>query len=170
MIPNFLVIAAAALIPLTVGAIWYNPKIGFGQAWMKAADMTEEKIAGSNMALIFGLTYLFSFFIGIGLLNIVIHQMGLYSTLAGEPGFMEPGSEVNDYFENFMATYGDRFRTFKHGALHGALGAIFLALPIVSINALFERKSFKYIMLHVGYWLVSLTLMGGVICQWALPI
>lgn len=170
MIPNFLVLAAAALIPLFVGAIWYNPKVGFGLTWMKAATMTEEKIASSNMVPIFILTYVFSFLIAIGLLGVVIHQMGLYSTLAGEPGFMEPGSEVNDYFENFMATYGDRFRTFKHGALHGALAAIFLALPIVGINALFERRGFKYIALHVGYWLVSFTLMGGVICQWALPI
>jgi hypothetical protein len=168
MMPNFLFVALAALIPLAVGFVWYNPKIGFGNAWMKAADISDDKIKGANMALIFSLTYIFSLFIGVALFTITIHQMGLYSTLANEPGFLkDPNAEVTTYFNNFMATYGDRFRTFEHGALHGTIAGITLALPIVAINALFERRGFKYIAIHVGYWVVSLALMGGVICQFA---
>jgi hypothetical protein len=41
----------------------------------------------------------------------------------------------------FMADY-DRFRTFKHGALHG-FERIILALPIMGTNALFEKRSFN---------------------------
>ncbi len=168
MMPNFLFVALAALIPLAVGFVWYNPKIGFGNAWMKAAEINEDKIKGANMILIAGLTYLFSFFISAALLSITIHQMGFYSTLASEPGFLtDPNAEVTTYFNNFMATYGDRFRTFKHGALHGTIAGITLALPIVAINALLERRGFKYIAIHVGYWVISLALMGGVICQFA---
>ena len=44
------------------------------------------------------------------------------------------------------------------------LAALFVALPIIGINALFERKSAKYVALHLGYWAISLALMGGVIC------
>ncbi len=166
--PNFLYVALAALIPLAVGFVWYNPKIGFGNAWMKASDLTEDKLKGANMALIFGLTYVFSFFVAAGLLSITIHQMGFYSTLADEPGFLkDPNAEVTTYFNNFMATYGDRFRTFKHGAFHGVLAGITLILPVIAINAMFERKGFKYIAINVGYWIVSLAIMGGIVCQFA---
>jgi hypothetical protein len=42
-------------------------------------------------------------------------------------------------------------------------------LPLIGINSLFERKSFKYIFIHTGYWIISLALMGGVLCQF-LPL
>lgn len=65
-----------------------------------------------------------------------------------------------------MADYGDAFRYFKHGALHGLMTGIFFALPITAINALFEQKSWKYILINAGYWMVTLTIMGGIICAW----
>ena len=58
---DIVILLLAALVPLAIGNIWYNPKIGFGNAWMKASGMTEEKAKGANMILILGLTYLFSF-------------------------------------------------------------------------------------------------------------
>ena len=64
-----------------------------------------------------------------------------------------------------MELHGNDFRTFKHGAFHGTIGALFLALPILGINALFERRSFKYIAIHTGYWMLTMGLMGGVLCQ-----
>lgn len=162
---NPLVLAAAAVIPLLIGMLWYNPRT-FGSVWMKEAGITPEHAKGANMALIFGLTYVLSFFAAFALSGIVIHQAGFVSLMQGQPGFMEPGSETTKLIEDFMATYGDRFRTFKHGALHGSITGIALALPIVGINALFERRSFKYVAVHVGYWIASFALMGGVICQW----
>ena len=66
----------------------------------------------------------------------------------------------------FMADYGAAFRTFKHGALHGAMTGVLLAFPIVAINALFERKSWKYISIHAGYWIVTLSGIGAILCGW----
>ena len=43
MIPNMLVVALAALVPLVMGFLYYNPKV-FGNAWMKAAGVTQEQI------------------------------------------------------------------------------------------------------------------------------
>lgn len=43
---DIVILLLAALVPLAVGNIWYNPKIGFGKAWLKASDMTEEKAKG----------------------------------------------------------------------------------------------------------------------------
>ena len=162
---NLPILAAAAVIPLIVGFVWYNPRT-FGTFWMKEAGVSPDSAKGANMFLIFGLTYVFSFFAAFALSAIVIHQAGFVSLMQGQPGFMEPGSDTTKLIEEFMTTYGDRFRTFKHGVLHGSMTGIALALPILGINALFERKSFKYIAINVGYWIVSFALMGGVICQW----
>ena len=67
----------------------------------------------------------------------------------------------------FMEVYGDRFRTFEHGALHGMMGGLFIVLPIMGTNNLFERRSFKLTLINTGYWTITLALMGGVLCQWA---
>lgn len=161
---NFLVILASGLVPLIVGAIWYGPL--FGKAWMSAADMSMDKIQGANMMKIYGLALLFGLMLAIGLFPIVIHQMGIFSTLQNM-GVDTPGSEANLYAKDFMAKYGTNFRTFKHGALHGFITGLFVFLPIMATNALFERKSWKYILINVGYWTISAMLIGGIISAWA---
>ena len=163
---NFVVLLLSALIPLVMGFIWYNPKI-FGKAWMQASGLTEESMKGANMALIFGLTYLFSFLAAGAIQFMVIHQFHLFSILINEPGINEKGSEVNMLYTSCMEKYGTNFRTFKHGALHGTIGGILLATPIISINALFERKGFKYIAINAGFWTVCMSLMGGIICAYS---
>lgn len=70
-------------------------------------------------------------------------------------------------FTAFMTDYGMAYRTFKHGALHGFMSGLFFAFPMIGINALFERKSWKYILIHAGFWTVCLTFMGGIICAFA---
>jgi hypothetical protein len=156
---NFLAILAAAISALVVGFIWYNPKV-FGNAWMQAAGITEDQIKGGNMLKIFSLALLFSFMLAFLMTTIVIHQMGAIGLVGGDPSKALPS------YAAFMADYGDAFRTFKHGALHGFISGIFLALPIIGINALFERKSAKYIFINSGYWMVTLTIMGAIICGW----
>lgn len=161
---NFPVILGAALIPLVIGAIWYNPKV-LGTAWMNSTGLTEEQLRGGNMPLIFGLTYLFGIFMAMALTSWCIHQNSIDSLLAMQEGYGEAGSEIQNYIDAFKAKYGNLHRDFKHGAIHGAFGSVFLALPVIASSALFERKSAKYILIHWGYWLVTLALMGGVICQ-----
>ena len=166
MILNPLILALSALVPLLVGFIWYNPKT-FGTAWMKAAEMTDDKMKGANMALIFGLTLLLGFMLAVMLNVIVIHQNGLFSLLQGEADIADPNSASNQFLNQAMQTYGDRFRTFGHGALHGTLSGLFFALPVMGVNALFERKSGKYIAINVGYWTVTMAIMGGIICAFS---
>jgi len=163
---NFLITAVAAIIPTVLGFVWYNPKV-FGTAWMNACGFTEDDLKGGNMALIFILCYVFSFFLASTVNVLVIHQFGFFSSLYGEPGLTEVGTETYQYAQDFMTKYGDNYRTFKHGALHGTLAGIFFVLPVLGTNAMFERKGFNYIAVNVGYWTVCLALMGGVICQFA---
>lgn len=163
---NFPVLALAALVPLLTGFIWYNKAL-FGKAWMKESGISEESAKNANMPLVFGLTYVFSFLAAGSLNFMTIHQWSIFSILSQEPGLMEAGTEVNTYFMDFMAKYGQHFRTFKHGLFHGILGGFLLATPVLAINALFEQKSFKYIAINAGYWMITLGLMGGIVCQWS---
>ena len=163
---NILSSAIAALVPLFMGFIWYGPLL-FEKAWMKEMGFTKESLKGGNMAVIFILSYALSFIMAAFLQTLVIHQFGVQSVLMGEPGFTEKTGDAFIYFQEFMNTYGDRFRTFGHGALHGVLVGFLIALPIMGTNAMFERKSFKYVMINAGYWTVTLALMGGILCQTA---
>ena len=156
---NPLAIVVAAVSALVVGFFWYNPKV-FGTAWMQAAGMTDEQIKGGNMLKIFGLALVFAFLLATAMPGIVIHQMGVFSLVGGDPSVALPS------YEALMADYGDAFRTFKHGAFHGVLTGVFVALPILGTNALFERKSAKYIFINSGYWIVTLGVMGAIICGW----
>ncbi|WP_299256429.1 DUF1761 domain-containing protein [uncultured Aquimarina sp.] len=163
---NLLIAAVAALIPMILGFIWYNPKV-FGTVWMNACGFTTEDLKGGNMAVIFIVSYVFSFMLATMVNILVIHQFGFFSTLMNDPDLMVEGTETYQYAQDFINKYGTNFRTFKHGVFHGALTGIFFVLPVLGTNAMFERKGFKYIAVNVGYWTVCLALMGGVICQFA---
>lgn len=161
---NFYVLFIAALVPMFIGAIWYGPL--FGNAWMQQMGFTKESLAGTNMVKTLLICYILSVLVAMALMQMVIHQMGVYSTLAGEPGFNEQTGDAYVYFQDFLATYKDRFRTFKHGALHGVLYGLFFATSILGIQAIFEKKSFKYVAINAGYWIVTLAVMGGIISKW----
>ena len=156
---NFLALLVAALSTLAVGFIWYNPKV-LGTIWMKESGMTEEKMKGANMAMIFGLSLLYAFFISFILQMLTIHQFGALGMVGGDPTIAKPS------YTEFMADYGNAFRTFKHGSLHGFMTGLFLALPIIGTNALYERRSFKYTLITGGFWIVCCMIMGGIICAW----
>lgn len=154
---NYLAILVSAVVPLLIGAIWYNPSV-LGTAWMKASGMTEEKMKTGNIAVIFGVTLILSFMLAFTVNGMVVHQVG-----ATQLAYSNPDAES---FKTFMAEFGNMHRSYGHGALHGAIGAVFFVLPVLGINALFERKGWKYILINVGYWVVTLTIMGAIICGW----
>jgi hypothetical protein len=140
---NWLALIAASILPLVTGFIWYNPKV-FGSAWMKESGMTMEKAQQMNPAKTYGLAVILAFLIAFSLWPEVM--------LGGAPG--DPHGT-------------DAFMTFKHGAFHGALIGFLVAMPVLATNALFEQKSFKYIVINAGYWIVTMALMGGIINAWA---
>ncbi len=161
---NMWIAPIAAIIPMVIGFIWYHEKV-FGKAWMSAAGMTPEKIQNGNMLVTFGVSYILSCFLAITLMTMSIHQFGVFQVLAGVEGIDKEGSAIFQYFSDFMAEHGHRHRSFGHGALHGAIAAIMFAIPVLATNALFEAKGFKYILVNGGYWIVTITLMSGLVCQ-----
>lgn len=143
---NFLPIAVAALIPTIVGFIYYNPKV-LGTAWMNSLGKTEDELKeGFNMALVTIVGLLMSFLLAF-VVNIVIEE--IHKT-------------VNDAGELVMGS----FHTFKHGAFHGLLLGLFIAMPIIVTNGMYERKSWKNIWINVGYWCITIALIGGLTDAW----
>lgn len=159
---NFYMFFVTALIPMLVGAVYYHPKV-LGNAWMKTNGFTLESLEGANMMKIFGLSYVLSVLLSFILSGMVIHQSGAFSMMA--PEVFESGSAAQQDFNALMVKYGASERSFGHGAFHGVFTAICFVLPIIGINALFERRGWKYTFIHFGYWAISLLLMGGLLCQ-----
>lgn len=138
---NWLALVAASILPLVTGFLWYGPL--FGKAWMKESGMTEEKAKQMNPAKTYGLAVVFAFLLA----------FSIYMTvMVGGPDGMRHGMEP--------------YLTFKHGALHGSMLALFVVLPVFATNALFEQKSLKYVLINVGYWVVTMALMGGIVNAW----
>lgn len=157
---NWYVILGSSLVTFVIGFIWYNPKV-FGTIWMREAGITEEKAKTANMAKVFGLTFLFALMLAFFLPQIVIHQVAAAQLTGGDVSAALPS------YHAFIADYATHHRHFGHGALHGGMLALFVVLPAMAINALFEMKSAKYVLINAGYFFVCLALMGGIICQWA---
>jgi hypothetical protein len=155
----------AGFIPLAIGTVWYSDML-FGKAWQKAGELNLEKLKSGNMAITLGLALLFSMMLALILNSHVIHQSvvpGLFVVNGQAP---TADSEEGKFLAMFAEKYGSLHRTFTHGVVHGIISALFFALPLIAINSLFEKRGWKYIAIHVGYWLLTLALMGGLICAW----
>ena len=98
---------------------------------------------------------------------VVIHQMSVYSMLNGQPELKDPASKLNSLLHTLMSEYGQQFRTFKHGALHGAILSLFFVLPLTLLPKVKENKPIRQYLPDILFWLISLSLMGGTICGFA---
>ena len=130
---NWLSMVIAVLTPMIIGTIYYHKSL-FGKVWMDSIGMTEEKAKQANMPVVFGLSLVMSFIIAFFLLN----------------------------FNNGPGQEGE-FDTFRHGVFHGVILMVVLVGPIFVTNGLFEQKSWKNILINIGYWLITLGLMGGIL-------
>lgn len=157
---KYWIVLVAAFVPLIIGSIWYNPKV-LGNAWMNAAGLNEEKLKDANMILIFGLTYFFSCLIGFILITITVHQTGFKSMVMGAD------ESTQKLAERLLDITKMNYRTFKHGMLHGIITGVFLSFPILAIVSIFEQKKWNYIIINAGFWIISLGIMGGIVCQFA---
>lgn len=163
---NILALVVAALVPMVVGFIWYHPKL-FGNAWMRVAGLTEEQIKTGNMPMIFGLSFLFSLMMALNMHGLSTHDgfiRGALYYVTDRTMQPDPASEAGKWLEYYNAHLAASNHTFQHGAFHGFfIAGLFLALPIMATNALFERKGWKYIAINAGYWMLTLMLMGGIL-------
>jgi len=155
---NFWAIFVAALIPLLMGFIWYHPRL-FGKSWMEEVGLTEDKMKGSMIGA-FVFSIILSMLMALFLQFITIHQFGALGMVGGNE------MNANPSYHAFMKDYGSAYRSFGHGALHSFMAGFLFVFPLTAINAMFERKSWKYTMITSAYWTITITIMGGIICGW----
>lgn len=158
---NFYWYFITALIPMLVGSLYYGPIVG--KQWLAVNGYTTDDLDDGKLPMILLACYALSVLLSFGLTNVVVHQSGVAQTLMSGDGTFT--AAATEQFNTLMAEYGNRYRSFGHGALHGAMFALFIAWPIIAINAMFERRGAKYVAIHVGYWVITLALMGGVLCH-----
>lgn len=166
---NIIAIVVAALVPMALGFIWYHPKV-FGTLWMRESAMTEEKVKQGNMFLKLGLSFVFSLMIAVVMNSIVVHDSfieGATYYKTNRTMVPEPGSELAHWLDYYKTHLAADNHIFTHGAFHGFfLLGVFIALPLIATGAVFEAKGYKYVAVNAGYWLLSFTLMGGIIAAW----
>jgi len=141
---NWIAILVAGLIPSIMGAIFYGPL--FEKQWLSSLGKTKEEMVPNNM----GLTY------GLALLMAMIVAMAMKFTIE----FVH--KDVNDKGELILGS----FHTFGHGALHGAMIALTVAVPVLVSLSLFQKNSGKNILLNAIFWTICFALMGGVLDAW----
>jgi hypothetical protein len=66
---------------------------------------------------------------------------------------------------NLAVFLGDR-ATAGSGALYGFLVGLLWIGVAIAVGALYERKSFAYVAINVGYWALAFTLMGAILGIW----
>jgi hypothetical protein len=134
---NWLAVAVAAITPMIVGFVWYHPKV-LGGVWMKANGFTEESLKGKNMGLIFGAAFGLSILLAL-FLNVNVTGFGQEDL---------------------------RYHTFQHGVAHACMLTVLVVLPLYGTTALFERRSWSWLLVNVGYWFVTLVIALGVLSAW----
>lgn len=56
---NIWAVLTAAVACFVLGGLWYSPLM-FAKAWQREAGLSDEQVAGGNMAMIFGLAFVLS--------------------------------------------------------------------------------------------------------------
>ena len=56
--------------------------------------------------------------------------------------------------------------TLVTGALYGFLAGCFWVALALAVNALYEQRSWTYILINGGYWSLVFTLMGAILGGW----
>lgn len=143
---NYLFVVLAALIPMITGAIFYGPL--FGKQWMNSLGYTQNNLPEPvKMPIVYVVSLVLSFILAFFLISLI----EMTHKTCGETGEILFGSHD----------------TFGHGALHGFFIGLGVAIPVLVNNLLFQRMKGSNILLNVAYWLITISLMGGVLDAWA---
>lgn len=162
MWPNFLVLFGCSFIPFFVAYAWFHPKAFGGEQWKRVANLTDEQNNKVITPLQLGLSILLNFLIAFGIFNATVHATHVLAITGPDANALKSGVGLA-----FMEAYGNNFHTLQHGIGHGLFFGLFcFVIPILGYAVIFERKSFKYLLVNAGFWGISLTLMACIISRW----
>ena len=135
---NWLAVIVAAASTLVVGFVWYSPKV-FGAIWMREIGISSDGPKPDSSVMT-------KMFIGSFVFGLIAAWFLAWS-----------GTAVHG---------GAEFATFKHGAFHSFQLGLFVGLPILATNAMYEMRGWKYIVIVTGFWVVCFAIMGGILSVW----
>ncbi len=104
---NWLAVIAAAFSAFIIGGVWYSPLL-FAKPWQRAAGLTDETVGSGNIALIFGLAFVFSLLMSANLAFFVAGTdlgMAIFYALAAGLGWAALGLGVIALFERRPPAY-----------------------------------------------------------------
>lgn len=141
MNPNWMAVGLAALVPMILGFVYYHPKV-LGGVWMRANGFTLESIGKGPKPVMFVVALVLSFLLSFWLM---LNTTG-------------PGQDT--------APDGHSYVTFGHGVAHGVLISLTVLLPVLGTQSIFEKRGWSWVFVNLGYWLVTLSVMGGILSAW----
>lgn len=134
---NWLAVITATLVGFAIGFVWYGPL--FGKPWMESTGLTEEDVKDGNMGKTFGFSFIFQFIMAVCL--------ALFFYGNPDPEATAMITPATGSFYGFLTGFG------------------WVAMAI-GVNALYEQKSWKYILINGGFWVIVFTLMGLILGAW----
>ena len=60
----------------------------------------------------------------------------------------------------------EKLSQLMHGAFHGFMLSIFLIVPVIIMNALYEQKGIGYILINSFFAMAGLALQGAILFMW----
>jgi hypothetical protein len=67
---------------------------------------------------------------------------------------------------NLAAFIGGEQASLTWGMTAGGLAGLGWVALALTVTALFERRSFRYVLINGAYWIVAFILMGGIVGGW----
>ena len=119
-----------------------------------------------------------------GIINLLLGALWYSPLLFQKAWFAENNMEAKDYDPNPVKTYGLALvfallssfgiasffaggdMDWTEGTIAGFLTGATLASTLFGIIALFELKSWKYILIHFGFITLYFTIIGGILAVW----
>ncbi len=137
---NYLAVLVAAIASMVLGAWWFSPA-GFGKAWMKEMGFTKEDMEKAKKKGM-GKSYAIMFVGSLVMAGVLDHVITV-------------SQQVSDFPE------------LKHGLIIG-FGMWLGFIATVGLGmVLWNNKSWKLYCITMGYWLVLLLVMGGILSSWS---
>lgn len=141
----WLAILLAAALDMGLGALWYSPLL-FGKTWQKRMGKSPREPGAMKKSA--SRAYVISAVSALLLAFMLAFFLGRISpqTAMGQPGALQSATD---------------------GAIIGFLAWLGLVLPASATNAAFEGRSWAVFAIYMGYQLVAMALMGGLLGAWA---
>lgn len=136
MVPiNYWAVLVAAVANMVIGSIWFGPM--FSRTWMRLSGMTPEALERAK-AKGMASQYLLAFVGSLLMAFVLAHAFEFASTYMKVSGYP---AGISTGFWNWLG----------------------FIVPVTLGAVLWEGKSWKYWFLNIGYYLISLVVMGMII-------